>query len=556
MIYDFAQTALNDLAADLDAAAAALTRLQALLAANQQPQQAAGVGQMYADAAQFAEAVRGAAAVIPYSGSARGAFATARTMLTQAGTVIVGGTSEQASAGTIRRSGLLPKFNAMFGNEPSPGALAGVDECRELLAAARDRATTMLGEIVSVTEPEGVPFSLRGVRDGVQSLGGDVGGIRSGVDNLTSYPMLVSDLERGQGPGGADGGTPVQRLVDTALRQTLGRIPKYTDSKAFLAALNQSFEISQFEGQTLVNWRVRSYVGQTELGGGVTGYQASVYARARDALAQTTPLLRTLRPLIADPDPEEIAAAKSIVASQFDSVVTELGVEGGPRAARVDDLFDTLLRDPVYGQDVTVQGGMLGYLQFVHGLDEERVNTPDEEQALSDFLLMRDYITSVEASWRVYRDQHLGSDLGTQLVLLSNALQVVGESVDEIEAAMDSVFVGAAERTVTPFRIADSPPRDMLVSELLSWTRTFATSEAPLLVQEGGRRGVGAILGTTTELIRLLGLLIKALPILPAGLRHPRVQQPLSETRDYLRAVEKRALALLKAAKPLPTPQP
>jgi hypothetical protein len=80
----------------------------------------------------------------------------------------------------------------------------------------------------------------------------------------------------------------------------------------------------------------------------------------------------------------------------------------------------------------------------------------------------------------------------------------------------------------------------MLVSDLLSWIASFATDEAPVLVQEGGRRGVSAIIGTAHKLENMTAKLVAELPAdpsLPDGLRHPRVRNPLDELRTYLRRV-------------------
>ncbi|TFV60239.1 hypothetical protein E4P42_04650 [Mycobacterium sp. PS03-16] len=522
MIYDFAQTSLSSLSAKFGELAEQFSILAEALRVGS-PVLAAQVSELQTDAVALATSIGGAASGIPASGTAKGALETARLTFGNAGAALSSGTTDPNMPPML---GLIPRFNGLFGDAAKPTDGAEVTNCRLLLEEIRDMITEVLGDIESVTDIEvGPSFSLRG--------------IRGGVDNLTAYPMLVSDTDGAPATsGGAPGTVAAQRLVDTAMRQTLGRLPKYTDSKAFLAALNQSFEIKAVDGQTMVSWRARSYVGQTELGGGVTGFQASLYARAREALAASLPLLQSLKPLRPDADVEEMAAARSIVQTQFNALVDELGIEGGPRIIRVDEFFNLLLRQEVFGLDNRrVPGGMLGYLGDVYGLRRELVNTIDEERAFSDFLLVRDYINTVEQSWTTFRDSQFGRDLGTRLVLLSNALQVVAESVDEVEAAMDSVFVGPAERSVTAFRIGKG--RRMLVSELLSWIRSFTTGEAPQLAQDGGRRGVGAIIGTARQLADLTDALIDALAdqSMPAGLRHPRVRQPLTETRGYLSRV-------------------
>jgi len=210
---------------------------------------------------------------------------------------------------------------------------------------------------------------------------------------------------------------------------------------------------------------------------------------------------------------------------------------------RVDTLFNLLRRQATTGIDgAIIEEGKLGYLQSVFGLNDGQVNTLEEEVNVTNFVVLQDYVSSLEASWTNFRDARFGRDLGTRLVLLSRALSVASESVNEIYAAMDSVFVGSAERQVASFTLEGGGK--MLVEELLSWVVTFTSDEAPKLVYEGGRRGVEAILPTAEQLDDLVSQFIAALgsdPSLPQGLRHPRVRYPLMELRTYLQQIQQLA---------------
>ena len=79
-------------------------------------------------------------------------------------------------------------------------------------------------------------------------------------------------------------------------------------------------------------------------------------------------------------------------------------------------------------------------------------------------------------SWHNLRHffDHKHSDvfLGTQLVLLSRALGVVAELVQELYFVMDSVFLGAAERQTVRLRTG------LTIAELFGWVERFATEEA------------------------------------------------------------------------------
>jgi hypothetical protein len=268
-----------------------------------------------------------------------------------------------------------------------------------------------------------------------------------------------------------------------------------------------------------------------------------LYTRAKIALENALPLLDGLYPLLPEADPELLYAARSIVRNKLIEVVNELGVEGGPRRARVDNLFHSLLEENVTDEEGTRSDeGYLGYLREVFGLTSDQVNTLEEETNTTNFIVLRDYITSLQVGWQNFRDDLFGKDLGTRLVLLSRALSVTAESVSEVYAAMDSVFVGAAERQVSAFPGLDGRP--VLIEELLSWIVSFTSDEAPRLIYEGGRRGVAAIFPTVQLLERLTRRFIQSIPhepSLPEGLRHPRVLNPLQELRAYLERVQQLA---------------
>jgi hypothetical protein len=370
----------------------------------------------------------------------------------------------------------------------------------------------------------------------------NVGRLRGAVEDIASYPLLTSELRAAPFPssGGYDGGgaLSLRRQVDGAVREVLGRLPRTSDPRSFVAALKQSFEIIEVEGHTDFRWTPRTYAGQTELGGGVTGAQASLYTRAQVALDRSLPLLDGLYPLLPDADPELTDASRAIVRTELTAVVGELSMEGGPRFARVDGLFDSLLRGATIENGSTIPDGHLGYLQAKFGLEKDLINTLDEESNFSNFTVFQDYIFSIEDSWKRFKSLFEEKDLGTNLVQLSRALSVTGESVGEVRAAMDSVFIGVAERQVA--RFPDGAGHTILVDDLLSWVVTFASEEAPALVQQGGKRGIAAIVPTAQQLANLIRRFVEAIPsdpLLPDGLRHPRVLHPLQELRTYLEQV-------------------
>jgi hypothetical protein len=434
-------------------------------------------------------------------------------------------------------SGLFP-FDA---TESEPVEVA---VCRLEIRQLRTFLSKVSQEFQEVLTEEGARFHL--------------GGIHGGVNNLASYPILTSEVGFGYStpvPGsGVSGELPLQRTVEQALREVLGRNPRTQDTRSFLAALRQSFEVREVEGHTETRWTPRSFAGQSDLGGGVTGYQASLYVRASQALDTTLPLLDGLYPLLPNPDPELGRAARAIVRAELAAVVNELGQEGGPRISRVDGLFASLLDRKVLDDNNVRVRGHLGYLKYVLGLTQDQINDLEEEVNVSNYILLVQTVENLRSSWDEFRDQWLGRDLGTRLVQLSRALSVAAETVEEVYSAMNSVFVGPAERQVAAFR--DRNGHTILIEELLSWVTSFTAEEATGLVHDGGRRGAAAIIPTAQTLSELVQQLIHSIrydPSLPAGLRHPRVLPPLRELNTYLEQVIKLAQDIVR---PLQNPEP
>jgi hypothetical protein len=425
---------------------------------------------------------------------------------------------------------------AMF---PLPGSGAPPErveilDCRQTLQDFRQFIAGNIQRLQEITSPETTtPASLSS--------------IRNTVDDIASYPMLTSEMgslplyTAPSAPGtGGGGSSSIQRTVETAVRDVLGHLPRAKDTRSFMLALGQAFQVTEVQGHTEVTWVQRSFTGQTDLGDGVTGAQASLYTRSKVALDNALPLLSGLYPLLPDFDTQLVEAARVIVDSELVEIVRELGVEGGPRVARVDQLFESLLTieitNPIDNQPIT--GGHLGFLRTVFGLLPGQVNTLEEEHNVTNYIALQDYTQSIQASWLNFRNQWLGRDLGTRLVQLSRTLSVTAETVEEVNFAMDSVFVGRSERQVVSFH--DQNGRDVLVDELLSWVSVFATEEAPRLVRDAGKRGAAVIVPKATVLAGLVGRFIQQIPYdpeLPTGLRHPRVLPPLRELHSYLRRV-------------------
>jgi hypothetical protein len=409
---------------------------------------------------------------------------------------------------------------------------------------------------------------LQEIVDVATAQGGlaNLAGIRSSVDDISTYPVLTQELGYTEAPSfpspSAPSAAPLSQTVQRALIEVLGRRPRLSDTKSFVAALKQSFTSEEVDGYTVYKWIPHGAIGQTDLGATLTGAQASLYQRAKVALDNALPLLDKLSPLRADFDPQEVEAVRAIVHTELIELVNELGMEGGPRVQRVDDLFDLLI-DPLSPPRptprprlgfITIDNGLnildpantpllqelgsgeVGRLGDVFGLTRNRVNTIEEEQNLTDFVILRDYLDSLYVSWLTFRPSFLGQAdnyFGTQLVWLQRALSVAAEQVSEVTFAMNSVFLGSAERQTVRIDFP-TPTPPMFLEDLLSWVQTYAAEEGPRIIQDAGKRGARTIIPTLERLRDLVRNANFSGRIRHPSANHPRVRRTLTELETQL----------------------
>jgi hypothetical protein len=397
------------------------------------------------------------------------------------------------------------------------------------------------------------------------------GEVRESVVDLQSYPVLTEEVPAG-GPlrpsgtsVGPQGATPIGQVAQNAVSEVLGWRCKTTDPKAFVSALTQSFALKQVEGHVEFTLMPRSYTVQTDLGA-VTGAQASIYTRAKVALDQASPLLDGLYPLLPEVLPEDLESIRSVVRSEFTALVNEFGVEGGPRVQRVNQFFLLLLGlnpgvvpPPVPPSPENIHGD-LGRLGSRFGLSRSFVTTIDDEQNLTNYLILIDYVTGLYQSWITQQafftrngDGGVEPFFGTQLVLLSRSLDVVSQSVKDVYFAMDSVFLGPAERQT--ISLSYPGQSSLFVAELLDWADTASSKELPQILQDSGKDGIPSVISVLNTVIPLVdGAIIPKQPPkgLPPGYRTPRVQRSLRELSDALNE----ALKLAQQIKPPNFPSP
>jgi hypothetical protein len=305
------------------------------------------------------------------------------------------------------------------------------------------------------------------------------------------FPTLTSEGIRRPAPA-ASGGDSATPTVEAALRDVLGWRPRAQDTSAFTAALTATFQLSEVEGHVVATYSPRGFAMQADLGA-VSGGQASLYSRALSARTQMLTLLDGLTPLRPDADIENCEAFRKLVRGALTGMITEFGTPGGPRVAVVDaflrQLFGSLLWQNASVTADTV-GGQLGQLRVQFGLEDVFVNNVDQESVRTAYWTLVDLALDINRAWRVLRSQFTGTGrdgfLGTQLVLVNQLLSAVAEQVDDLEAALDSVFVSAADRQTIRLPNANN----LTLDGLLSWVRMFVTEEGPRIARDSGRDGI------------------------------------------------------------------
>jgi hypothetical protein len=403
------------------------------------------------------------------------------------------------------------------------------------------------------------------LEDGIAAIARQVPGkgkaarLTRDVEDAISYPILTEEVGYRSSPiglpsagsSGNSGGGGLGQVAAKAVSDVLGWKTNSTDPKGFVGALTQAFTLTDVEGHVESTWTPRTYAVQTDLGGGITGAQASLYMRAKNALDSALPLLEGLYPLDPEADPEYVKATREMARSQMTEIVKELGTVGLPSILRIDTYFGILLGK---SQGSTVQfdpdkvTGTLGKLRDTYGIyfnNNPFNNSVEDEQDITNFRVISDYMTSLMQSWISNRDFfRLGTKaqafFGTQLVLISRQFTVIAETVNEVRFALDSVFIGPNERQALLLEFTDQSLAPMFLEDVLTEVESFASDEGPRLLRDGGKISVtNNILPVVQSHQNLVEEAHEPLNInvLPDGFKTARVRNSLDDLNDQLEAL-------------------
>jgi len=338
------------------------------------------------------------------------------------------------------------------------------------------------------------------------------------VEDAIAYPILTEEVSypptssRGMGGGSSSGGKAGQglgQIATNAISSTLGWKPNSNDPKGFVGALTQSFTLTDVEGHVESTWNPRTYTVQTDLSGGISGAQASLYTRAKDAQDNCLLLLDGLYALDPTADSEYVTALREMAKSQISEIVKQFGVVP-PSILRINTYFKILLGATVSFKNPQVQAdpdkitGTLGSLRDIYGIyfqrknrDNPFSNSVEDEQDITNFRVISDYMTSLLQSWLsngkyfILSPSRLPAFLGTQLVLISRQLNVIAETVNEVRFALDSVFIGPNERQTLLLEFGEGGELPaMYLEDVLTEIESSVSDEMPRLLKDGGRIAV------------------------------------------------------------------
>ena len=418
--------------------------------------------------------------------------------------------------------------------------------------------------VKGVKAADGTPLE-----DGIATIARQVPGkgktarLTRDVEDAISYPILTEEVgyrsspvglpSAGSGGISGGGGGGLGQVAAKAVSDVLGWKTNSADAKGFVGALTQAFTLTEVEGHVESSWTPRTYAVQTDLGGGITGAQASLYMRAKNALDSALPLLDGLYPLDPEADPEYVKALREMARSQMTEIVKELGTVGLPSILRIDTYFGILLgQKPTKTQAVQFDPdkitGTLGELRDTYGIyftNNQFNNSVGDEQDITNFRVISDYMTSLMQSWISNRAFfRLGTKapafFGTQLVLISRQFTVIAETVNEVRFALDSVFIGPNERQALLLEFSDQAFAPMFLEDVLNEVEGFASDEGPRLLRDGGKISVtNNILPVVQSLQNLVEEAHEPsnINVLPDGFKTARVRNSLDDLNDQLEAL-------------------
>jgi hypothetical protein len=390
---------------------------------------------------------------------------------------------------------------------------------------------------------------------------------------FASYPIITAPGPDGAG-GGGGGGAPAsgdaRAIIKQEMRAVLGRTPSGDDVTATLAALDRRFVARERNGVTQWEWTPGSYVGQNDVGAGVTGEQASLVAFAQRASDEIAPCVGELRALKSPcENPEAVEIARSGFRASWQSFVGSLGQEGGLPTARCKVLLKQAREQlATLGEELgmlkPVPAGGAGGAGRAAGagrpsgdrLDHAAISraavlTRDDEEQLTHFIIACDRVKAVSRAFDELTGRTAVRDYGTAFTQLQRDLELLPELVADVRWALDSVDFGPDQREVQ--RVGPGAA-SMTLEGVLQWAEDLA-EEGRSLLQDAGVRGAELLQSRAAALHDVLAALEPGQhpkrdgDVFAARLALARVRTPLRLLGEAVARVKQSAAEIRRLAR-------
>jgi hypothetical protein len=344
-----------------------------------------------------------------------------------------------------------------------------------------------------------------------------------------------------------DSGSPLEKQVERALYQVLGKSPGRNPT-SFFKALEEAFPTKTDSAQ-ITSSPVRSIVSlyktnlrdtlSNNLSGQISAQQATLHRHASVVVADALKVLTGLESFLPDVDPEPVEALRSLIQIQIKALIDEFGRLNEPRQERVDSHLGNLkARIAEFGSQAKIDGRK--------GL----ITTLEDESNTTGFQLLNSYVKTLEHIWNDYLkqkcppDEPLRRSLSDSLARADIMLPVIAQANKDFETALDAVGFSESERQSDAARFRtladfDSSEKDRLddflpnftVYDLTEWIGNFATIEAPSILTQSGSFGLKFITDQADDLFWVVGAIIAYLrSTISVGTTSP-LEQILSHER-------------------------
>ena len=275
-------------------------------------------------------------------------------------------------------------------------------------------------------------------------------------------------------------GMAYNQVVNAGVAQVLGSSSFQTPTQV-IALLNNAFVEKKEGGRTYYSWRPRGVIPSgSPLGGQVVGAQATLYQQAQDIQDAAKRLLDGVEPVIQDPDLDDIAAFQDDIRNTLDTIVWEIGRNGGAVPQRVEMLMISLQ------QDIKTLGDKLGINAPSQSPQQLDMDLAKREQDVQNFRALESYLGvsgMLLTIWNQYKTQ-VAKFAGTNLAVLNWTIDAIPDTVQAVYAAMDSVGFGASDRRLTSI----SPTNSISIEQLLMWIESAASADWSTRLAAGAAR--------------------------------------------------------------------